>query len=173
MAQKERQKKLTDILVFTLLGVIMFISKLIMEILPNIHLLGILTMVYTITYRKDALKPIYIYVLLNGLYSGFSLWWFPYLYIWTILWGVAMLLPKKMPTKVAVPVYSIVCALHGLLFGTLYAPAQAIMFGLDFKMTIAWITMGLPFDIIHAVSNLFLGSLIIPLSMALKKFHKR
>ena len=169
----ERNKKLFDILVFTMLGVIMFISKLIMEVLPNIHLLGILTMVYTITYRKDALKPIYIYVLLNGLYSGFNLWWVPYLYIWTILWGITMLLPKNMPTKVAVPVYSIVCALHGLLFGALYAPAQAIMFGLDFKMMVAWIVAGLPFDIIHAISNLFLGSLIIPLSMALKKFHKQ
>lgn len=169
----ERNKKLFDILVFTMLGVIMFISKLIMEVLPNIHLLGILTMVYTITYRKDALKPIYIYVLLNGLYSGFNLWWVPYLYIWTILWGITMLLPKNMPTKVAVPVYSIVCALHGLLFGALYAPAQAVMFGFDFKMMVAWIVAGLPFDIIHAISNLFLGSLIIPLSMALKKFHKQ
>ena len=170
---KERNKKLFDIIVFTMLGVIMFISKLIMEILPNIHLLGVLTIVYTITYRKDALKPIYIYVLLQGLYSGFSLWWIPYTYIWTILWGIVMLLPKNMPTKIAVPVYSIVCALHGLAFGTLYAPAQAIMFGLDFKMMIAWIIAGLPFDITHAISNLFLGSLIIPLSTALKAFHKQ
>ena len=66
----------------------MFCSKVIMEALPNIHLLGMLTMVYTLTFRWKALIPIYIYVFLNGLYAGFNVWWVPYLYIWTVLWAV-------------------------------------------------------------------------------------
>ena len=71
-----------------MLGTIMFVSKIVMEALPNIHLLGTLTMTYTVVYRKKALIPLYVYVFLNGLYAGFSLWWVPYLYIWTILWGI-------------------------------------------------------------------------------------
>lgn len=168
----ERYKKLVDIIVFTLLGVIMFLSKLLMEFLPNFHLLGMLTVAYTIVYRKDALKPIYVFVLLLGLYNGFALWWIPYLYIWTLLWAVVMLLPKNMKPKVAVPVYMLVSGLHGLLFGTLYAPAQAIMFGLNFRGMIAWIIAGLPWDAIHAVGNVVTGVLILPVVMALKKFHK-
>ena len=115
----------------------MYCSKILMEWAPNIHLLGMLTMTYTIVYRKKALYPIYTYILLNGLFAGFSAWWIPYLYIWTVLWGVTMLLPQYMPKKVAVPVYMLVCGLHGLAFGTLYAPAQALMFGLSLKGTIA------------------------------------
>ncbi len=163
---------LADAIVFSMLGTIMFISKILMEALPNIHFVGMLTMVYTLVYRKKALIPIYVYVLLNGIYAGFSPWWIPYLYLWAILWGVTMLLPKNMKPKIAVPVYAVVCSLHGLFFGTLYAPAQALMFGLDFKSMIAWIIAGIPFDLIHAAGNLAAGLLIVPLSSALRKAHK-
>ena len=121
-------------------------------------------MVYTLVYRWKALYPIYTYVLLNGLFAGFSAWWLPYLYIWTVLWGVTMLLPRHMPKKAAVPVYMLVCGLHGLAFGTLYAPAQALMFGLNFKGMVAWIIAGLPWDLVHGLGNLAAGVLIVPLT---------
>ncbi len=158
---------------FAMLGTLMFVSKVVMEVLPNIHLLGALTMVYTIVYRKQALIPIYVYVFLNGLFAGFSLWWFPYCYIWTILWGITMLLPKKMSPQIAVPVYVTVCALHGLLFGALYAPFQALAFGLNFEGMIAWVVSGLPFDIMHAIGNFASATLILPLSTLLAKLEKR
>ena len=170
--RSEKYKKLVDLLVFTMLGVIMLISKLLMEALPNFHLLGTLITAYTIVYRKDALKPIYIFVLLSGIIYGFGTWWFAYLYIWAILWGMVMLLPKNMKSKVAVPVYMIVSGLHGLLYGTLFAPAQAIIFGYDFKTMIAWIIAGFSFDIMHCISNVVLGILILPIATALRKFHK-
>ncbi|MBR2454944.1 MAG: hypothetical protein IKB36_02690 [Clostridia bacterium] len=170
--RSEKYKKLVDTLVFTMLGVIMLLSKLLMEALPNFHLLGTLITAYTIVYRKDALKPIYIFVLLSGIIYGFGTWWFAYLYIWAILWGMVMLLPKNMQPKVAVPVYMIVSGLHGLLYGTLFAPAQAIIFGYDFKTMIAWIIAGFSFDIMHCVGNVVLGILILPITTALKKFHK-
>ena len=107
--------------------------------------------------------------MLDGLFSGFNFWWLPYLYIWTILWAITMLLPKKMPLKIAAIVYPIICALHGFAFGTLYAPAQALMFGLNFEQTVAWIIAGIPFDVIHGVSNIFTGMLVIPFSELMKK----
>ncbi len=167
-----RSSRIKEICIFAMLGSLMFCSKIIMEALPNIHLLGTLIAVYTIVYRKKALIPIYIYVMLDGLFGGFSLWWIPYLYIWTILWGAFMLLPKKMPKKVGYIVYPCICALHGFLYGTLYAPAQALMFGLDFDGMIAWIIAGIPFDMIHGISNLICGLLIIPLSEILKKLSR-
>lgn len=162
-----------ELAVFALLGSFMFISKLLMEGLPNVHLLGMLTISYTLVYRKKALIPIYVYVLLNGLYAGFNMWWMPYLYIWTVLWAVTMLLPKKMPKKVSAVVYPLLCALHGLAFGTLYAPAQALMFGLSFENTIRWIVAGLPWDAVHAVGNLATGLLILPTVAVLKRLEKQ
>ena len=83
-----------------------------------------------------------------------------------------MLLPKNMSSKKAVVVYMLVCSAHGFLYGVLYAPFQALAFGLSFKGTIAWITAGLPFDAIHGVSNFFLGTLILPLSKLLRRLSK-
>lgn len=156
-----------------MLGTIMFLSKLLMEALPNIHMIGMLTMVYTLTFRRKALIPIYIYVFLNGLFAGFSLWWIPYLYIWTILWAITMLLPKNMNKKLGAIVYPAVCCIHGLCFGILYAPLQAVMFGLDFDGMIAWIIAGFPFDLTHGAGNLVLGLLIIPLTEILKRLDRK
>lgn len=150
----------------------MFISKIIMEPLPNIHLLGMLTMVCTVAFGKKALYPIYLNTFLNGIYAGFSFWWIPYLYIWTVLWAVTLLLPKNMSKRTASVVYPIVCALHGLFYGVLYAPSQALIFGYNFKQTIAWIIAGFPWDLIHAAGNLFLGLLVYPLALLLKKITK-
>lgn len=150
----------------------MFVSKIVMEALPNIHLLGMLTVTYTIVFRKKALIPIYTYVLLNGLFAGFNAWWVPYLYIWTILWAVTMLLPRNMPKAIACVVYPIVCALHGLCFGILYAPVQALMFGFTFEQTLTWIAAGFTFDIIHTIGNFAVGLLIYPVSEALKRLTK-
>ena len=158
--------------VLAMLDTIMFCSKLIMEALPNIHLLGTLTMVYTVVYRRKALIPIYLYVMLNGLYAGFNMWWVPYLYIWTLLWGITMLFPKNMPKRLGLVVYPIVCCLHGFAFGALYAPAQALMFHMNFTQTLAWIVAGFPFDLIHGIGNLVLGLFIIPLSELLKKLRR-
>ena len=146
-----------EIAVFAMLGAFMYASKMLMELAPNIHLLGVLTTAYTVVYRKKALYPIYTYVILNGMLCGFATWWIPYLYIWTVLWGAVMLLPKKLPKKLCPIVYMSVCAMHGFLFGTLYAPVQALLFGLNFKGMLAWIAAGLPWDFIHGVSNFFCG----------------
>jgi hypothetical protein len=157
-----------EIVVFAMLGSVMYASKIIMEFAPNIHLIGTFIVAFTIVYRRKALYPIYIYVLLTGMFYGFATWWIPYLYLWTILWGAVMLLPTKMPQKLQPFVYMTVCAAHGFLYGTLYAPAQALLYGLSFKGMIAWIIAGFPFDCIHGISNFFCGILILPIAKTLR-----
>lgn len=164
---------LFEMTLFSMFSALMFISKIMMEFLPNIHLLGMFTVLLTVVYRKKALVPIYIYVFLNGVYSGFNMWWVPYLYIWTVLWGVTMLLPQNMSKTAKMIVYPTVCALHGLCFGVLYAPAQALMFSLSFKQTVAWVVAGLPFDLLHGLGNLLSGLLIYPLSVSLIKLNNK
>ena len=165
--------RVKELVVYSMLASVMFCSKVIMEVLPNIHLLGMFTMTYTVVFRKKALIPIYGYVVLNGAYAGFSMWWFLYLYLWTILWAVTMLLPKNMPRKVKRVVYPVVCCMYGLAFGALYAPAQALMFGFDFEQTLVWIIAGLPWDLVHGLGNLFAGMLIVPLSELLTKLMNK
>lgn len=158
--------------IFGMLGALMYASKIIMEVLPNVHLIGVFTIAITVVYRKKALYPIYTYVLLVGISNGFATWWIPYLYQWTILWGVVMLLPQKMPNKAKPIVYMIVNACHGFLFGTFYAPVQALLFGLSFEGMINWIIVGLPWDFIHGVSNFFCALLIVPIIAILRRLER-
>jgi len=166
-------KQLTKLVLYAMLGTMMFASKLIMEGLPNIHPIGMFIVAFTVVYRKQALIPIYIFVILTGLYGGFNLWWIPYLYIWSILWGITMLLPKHLSGRQAAVVYPLVCAIHGVLYGTLYAPAQAILFGFNFPTTIKWILAGLPLDALHGVGNLVMGMLILPLILLLRRLNRQ
>lgn len=160
--------RIREIVIFGMLGALMFASKVAMEALPNVHLLGVFTIAITVVYRWKALFPIYTYVMINGLFAGFAVWWIPYLYLWTLLWGATMLLPKKLPKKLRPFIYAALCSAHGFAFGTLYAPAQALLFGMSFEATIAWIIAGLPFDCVHGISNFFVGMLIVPIIKALQ-----
>jgi energy-coupling factor transport system substrate-specific component len=162
-----------DITIFAALGAIMFASKIIMQGLPNMHLLGLFIASITLAYRQRALIPLYVYVFLDGLFSGFAFWWIPYLYIWLPLWGAFMLVGKlTLSKRFRIPLYMVICAVHGLLFGIMYAPAQAFFFGLSFNMTITWIIAGLWFDVIHAITNFAAATMILPLSTLLTKLSR-
>lgn len=156
-----------------MLGALMFLSDVFMDFLPNIHFVGLLSVLYTVVYRAKALIPIYVYIAILGVTSGYATWWMPYLYTWAVLWGMAMLVPKNAPPLAAKIAYPVMCSLHGFLFGIIYAPGQALLFGYDLEMTIAWIMAGISFDIIHGISNFAAGLLVYPLSRILIKLEKK
>jgi energy-coupling factor transport system substrate-specific component len=159
-----------------MLGALMFATKIAMESIPGVHLLGLFIAAFTLTYRARALIPIYVFVMLQGVMSGFALWWLLHLYIWLPLWGSFMFAGNiRLRTEAKVPLYMVLCALHGLAFGVLCVPVDAfLIFGVrSFEGMIAYIIRGLPFDIAHALGNLAMGTLIIPLSQLLKKLDKQ
>ncbi len=163
-----------ELAVFGMLGGLMFGSKRLMESLPNIHLLAVFIVALTVVYGKKALYPLYTYVFIEGLFGGFNVWWLPYLYIWTALWAIAMLIPKNLPEKTKPFIYAFAASLHGFMFGLLYAPAQALIYGLSFKSAVAWWAIGLRYDAIHGVSNLILGFfLIYPLAKLLQRADRQ
>ncbi|MDR2572455.1 MAG: hypothetical protein LBD23_19465 [Oscillospiraceae bacterium] len=165
-------RRLKELVIFAALGSILFISFFAMMMIPSVHVVGLLIAAYTLTYRVRALIPIYVFVMIYGILYGLSAWWIPYLYIWLPLWGMFMLAGRfQLPVKVKVPLYMLLCALHGLSFGILYAPLQAWLFGLSFQGMVAWIIAGIPFDITHAINNFAMGALIVPLSELLKKLN--
>jgi len=169
MQSKSNKISLFELALFAMYGALMFISKILLEFLPNVHLIGMFIVLFTLIYRAKALIPIYVFIFLTGFFNGFNLWWVPYLYIWAILWGLSMLIPKNAPNIVLIVLCPIICSIHGFLYGILYAPFQALAFGLDFKQIVAWIITGIPFDITHGISNFAAGLLVFPLYKALKK----
>lgn len=162
-----------ETVLFSMLATLMFTLQIAMELLPNIHLTGMFVVLFTAVFRRKALIPIYLYVFLVGIRWGFSLSWIPYLYVWLFLWGLAMLVPRGLSPRLRAVLYCLVGALHGISFGLLYAPSQALLFGLNFRQTLAWIAAGFPWDVTHAIGNLVACTLVLPFSQLLSRLLKR
>lgn len=174
----KRIKLLVDLVIFAMLAAVMFSLKVALAGIPNIEPVSLLIIVYTAVYRARALIPIYIYVFLEGLYFGFSVYWFGYLYVWAILWLVIMLIPKRLflargrRAIAAGALIAAVSGLFGLSFGTLMAPPQVLMFGLDMGRIWIWILNGIYFDLLHAAGNLAFGFAALPLVGLLRRLEE-
>lgn len=166
---KRTKTVIKELIVFAMLGTIMFLSDLIMDALPNIHAIAMFIALFTLIYRWKALIPLYVYVALTGVYAGLAPWWIPYLYVWAPLWALMMLIPKNAPDKVKFILSTVFCSLHGITFGLLYTPGQAIMYGLNLQGMISWYLVGIPFDILSLVGNFAMSFLIKPLYKVLRK----
>ena len=117
--------------------------------------------------------PIIVYISLQALFFP-GLWLVPYCYIFPLCYLVTLLLPRDMSRVKAQICYTAVCTLFGLLFGTLYAPWQALIFFKSFELhkILAWIASGFPYDVVHAIGNFAASFLIIPLVKLLLKIEK-
>jgi len=161
-----------------MLGALILASQIVTYAIPGVQLVMFFIATLTLTYRTRALIPIYVYVLLYLLYYGFVTWNLPYLYIWLPLWGIFMFAGKlaeklRLAHKSRMLLYMTLCGLYGLSYGVLYAPFWALIAGLNFNQTLAWIAAGLPFDINYAVCNFAMGVMIVPFSDLLKKLDKQ
>ena len=79
------KQNIRQLTILGLLTAILFLGQVFLAILPNIEVVSLLIILYTLTCRKKVFLIIYAFVLLEGFCYGFGMWWFSYLYIWSIL----------------------------------------------------------------------------------------
>ena len=107
-----------QVALFGILGALTFAAKLVMSPLPNIEPVSLMVMLFAVTFRRKCLYPIYVYVVMEYLVFGFHLWSINYLYVWTVLALIALLLRKQDSPLL----WAVVSGGFGLLFGALCAP---------------------------------------------------
>ena len=154
---------------FGMLGGLMFAGKVALMALPNVEPVSLLVMLFAVVFGRKCLYPIYIYVLLEMLLHGLHLWVFNYLYIWTMLAGAAWLL-REMRQPLG---WALLSGVFGLLFGVLCAPVYLVVGGPMYA--VSWWVSGIPFDMIHALSNFVIALvLFVPLRTLLERlYHTR
>ena len=138
-----------------LMAALIFGTKVALASLPNINLNSVLIILTVVFFGWKALYTVYVYVLLEGLVFGFSVWWVGYLYIWALLVVAAMLLRKNDSALI----WAVVAGVFGLVFGPLmYLEWFAINGGWEgfFAMWVA----GIPYDLTHCVGN-FVFTLVL------------
>lgn len=133
------------------LAAALFALQVAMIHLPNIELVSITVIVYTLVLGKRVLTILTAFTILEGLFHGFGIWWISYLYIWPILAGLTAVLKKLGAPDWG---YGILSCFFGFSFGLLCSiPYLAGGPGALF----AWWISGIPFDIVHGISNLVIG----------------
>jgi len=162
-----KKPTLRETVILALLTALLLVAQLALSFLPNIELVSLLVILYTLVYRKKALWCIYLFALLEGLIYGFTMWWVSYLYIWTALWVVTMIL-KDMDNAVG---WAITSGAFGLFFGALSELPFLFILGVKESFA-AWVS-GIPFDITHCAGNFVLALVLYkPLIKVLRNLEK-
>lgn len=152
--------RVKNITLIGMLSAVIFALQYILQGLPNIELVSLLILVYTCLLKKDALYIIAVFVLLEGFFYGFSIWFIGYLYVWFILYLIALLLMRdKNPLEQPSLIWALASGGFGLSFGTLFAlinfflglTSGGLQTGLN--SAFAYWVNGITFDIVHGISN--------------------
>lgn len=154
-----------ELCILSLLAALIFGTKVALASLPNINLNAVFIILAVVFFGWKALYTVYVYVLLEGLVFGFSVWWVGYLYIWAILAAVAMLFRKNDSALI----WAVIAAVFGLTFGPLmYLEWFAINGG--WKGYFAMWVAGIPYDLTHCAGN-FVFTLVLyrPLHTVMEK----
>ncbi len=154
-SQRAGKLSTRELCILALMGALIFASKVALASLPNININSVLIILTVIFFGWRSLYAVYLYVMLEGLIFGFSVWWVGYLYVWAILVIVAMILRKNDSAVI----WAVVAAVYGLVFGLLmYLEYFAINGG--WEMFFAMWVAGIPYDLTHCIGN-FVFTLIL------------
>ena len=132
------------------MAALIFASKVALSSLPNINLNALLIILATVFFGWHALYAVAVYIMLEGLVFGFSVWWISYLLIWPVLVIAVMALRKNHHTVI----WAVLAGVYGLLFGPLMYIVYFTVTGGWEGFLPMWIA-GIPYDLLHAVSNFF------------------
>ena len=157
-----------ELCILSLMAALIFGTKVALASLPNINLNSVLIILTVLFFGWKGLYTVYVYVLLEGLVFGFSVWWVGYLYVWAILVVVVMLFRRNDSALF----WAVVAGIFGLCFGLLmYLEWFAINGGWEgfFAMWVA----GIPYDLTHCAGN-FAFTLVLyrPLRRVMEKLVK-
>lgn len=126
-----------------------------LDFLPNVELVTFLFLVFTILYGKKTILVSFAFTGIETLVFGSGIWVIMYLYVWPLEILCVALLHRHFPQdRDGYWWYCIFSALFGLFFGAACTVPYWIMGGP--KAAIAWWIAGIPYDIVHGVSNFIL-----------------
>lgn len=130
-----------------LLGAILVVAQVSLSFLPNIELVSLLLVVMTLCIGKYVWAPLLVFILVEALIYGMSMWVVNYLYVWPLLCSVAYLLRRQR----APLFWALVNGAFGLCFGALCALPYLLIGG--HSSAFAYWVSGLYFDLLHCAGN--------------------
>lgn len=157
-----------DIVICGIFAAVLFVTQVALAVLPNIELVSLLVIVYTLVFGQRTIPMIYTFALLEGLIYGFGIWWVMYLYVWTILYLIVRCFRNNENSVF----WAVVGGFYGLGYGVLCSIPY--FFAGGFGGGIAWWIRGIPYDIMHGAGNFLVILLLFkPVYFSLKRMYSR
>lgn len=168
MKPSDLRLNVREMVLFAILGAMTFAAKYVMSFLPNVEPSSLMVMLFAVVFGKKWVYPTYLYVAMEILFYGISLWTVNYLYVWAVLAVVSLLL-KDMRSPFG---WALVSGIFGLLFGILCGIVDVFIGGVSYAVT-KWIS-GIPFDIAHCIGNFFIALVMfVPLRRLLEQQYSK
>ena len=123
-------------------------SKLALDLLPNVEAVTLLFIVYTLFYGRKTIYVAVGFTAIECFLKGINVWSVMYLYIWPLLIVLVYIAGRHKAGRLF---YCILSAFFGLFFG-LFCSIPYLFIG-GWSMAVTWWVAGIPYDIIHCVSN--------------------
>lgn len=139
-----------DIALIGVMTATLEVGKQAIAFLPNIEIVSLLIILYTLFFGKKTIFAILTFILIEGCLYGFGIWWIMYCYSWPLLSFLTGLL-KKHDSPI---VYAMLSGIFGLFFGALCAIPY--LFAGGWKTAFTWWVAGIPYDILHCIGNFVL-----------------
>lgn len=159
-----RTKQIKDIAVIGMMIATLEVGKQALLFLPNVEIVTLLMILYTLTFGKRIFAAIPVFIFVEGCLYTFEVWVIMYLYIWPLLAFFVLCFQKQ----TSVWFFSILSGVFGLFFGALCSIPYFFIGGP--AMGFAWWISGIPYDLIHGVSNFLLCLVLFrPLRAVLTK----
>ena len=155
-AGKSARLSAREIAELSLICALMVAGKEGLRVIPNVHPVTLLLLLATAVYGVKALYPAFGFAILEIALYGAGLWNLMYLYVWPIV--VFAALPFRQSRSRAL--WAALAGLHVLCFGALCAIPYLFIGG--WKMAFTWWLSGIPYDVIHCVSNAVLAFVLLP-----------
>lgn len=160
--------RVIDIVLIGMMSSVLLAVQFALRFIPNIELVSLLVILFTLLYGRKTVYIIYVFVALEGIVYGIGLWWFNYLYVWTVLY-IIVLLFNRVHSRL---IWAVISGCFGLSFGALCAIPYLITGGIPSGMAY-WIA-GIPYDIPHCIGNFAITFVLYnPLYHVLDKIIKR
>ena len=130
------------------------VSKRALDSLPNVELITFWFIMFTLFYGKKVILAAFAFTGIDVVFWGPHAWTIMYLYMWPLL----ILIVNATRKHENVWFYSILASAYGLSFGFLCSLVYLFIGGPSMMFT--WWIAGIPFDVLHGVSNFFICLLL-------------
>lgn len=145
------------IVLIAMLVTLLVTSQVSMSFIPNVEIVTLLLFIYTRHFGLSfTITASLIFTTILGIIWGFGTWVIMYYLIWPF-YILLMYLMLPMLTNKDRTAYFL--GFLGLLFGLLFS--LEAMFYSSFQLAIVYYIKGLPFDIIHMISNYILCIILL------------